>query len=205
MNGRNIPKSVTARLPVYLHFLKSLKTSENRTISSSTIARALGLGEVQVRKDLALVSGTGRPKIGYYLSELIPSLEETLGSGNPTNAVIAGAGKLGRALLSYDGFAEYGLNVMAAFDKDGECPCDEGKLIYPICGLKDYCIKNNVKIGIITVPEKEAQDVCDLFVESGADAIWNFAPVRLEVPATVSVKNENMAASLAVLSAGLSV
>ncbi len=204
MNGRNIPKSVTARLPIYLHFLKSLKADENRTISSSTIARALGLGEVQVRKDLALVSGTGRPKIGYYLSELIPSLEETLGSGTPTNAVIAGAGKLGNALLSYDGFAEYGLNVIAAFDKEGGVSSD-GRVIYPICDMKDYCIKNNVKIGIITVPEQEAQDVCDIFVESGANAIWNFAPIRLEVPDTVRVKNENMAASLAVLSAGLSV
>lgn len=205
MLNRNIPKSVTARLPIYLHYLKSLRANESATISSSKIAKALGLGEVQVRKDLALVSGTGRPKIGYYISELIPCLEDVLGSGKNTCAVIAGAGKLGRALLCYDGFAEFGLNIIAAFDKAEDKLQKESvnKPIYHIESMKEYCLSNNVSIGIITVPEKEAQDVCNLFVECGVKAIWNFAPVRLEAPVRIKVKNENMAASLAVLSAGL--
>lgn len=205
MNNQKIPESVLARLPVYLHYLKSFDIKKGDTISSAAIAKSLKLGEVQVRKDLAMVSGAGKPKIGYFATELISHLEEALGSKKCTNAVIVGAGKLGKALLCYEGFSEFGVHILAAFDLNPEKGegLPSGKIVLPISMLKSFCSENDVKIGVITVPEGQAQRVCDELVDSKVSAIWNFAPARLEVPSEIKIKNENMAASVAVLSAGL--
>ena len=110
-----VPKATLGRLPAYLGYLKQL---ESETVSATSISRALGFGEVQVRKDLGAVSGEGRPRVGYVTSELISSIEHCLGSGNIKKAVLVGAGKLGRALLDYSGFSEYGIEIAAAFDRD---------------------------------------------------------------------------------------
>ena len=120
------------RIPLYLKYLKSA-AHDAENISATQLARALALGEVQVRKDLGAVSGEGRPKTGYNVSDLIAALEDYL-SGACTNVVIVGAGKLGRALLDYRGFAEYGLNVAAAFDiaVTEETLSATGKPVYPL-------------------------------------------------------------------------
>ena len=205
MTEIKIPKTVLERLPVYLHYLRSLPKEERTNVSSAKIARALGLGEVQVRKDLALVCGKGRPKIGYSYEELKKHLEFRLGCSNNTVAVIVGAGRLGRALLSYEHFSEYGLDIPAAFDLKAtkKEELSNGKAVFPMEELESFAKENDVKIGIICVPEKAAQQVADEFVKCGVKAIWNFAPGRISVAEGVRIKNENMAASLAVLSAGL--
>ncbi len=201
---KKIPKIVLERLPAYLHYLKALNGEETENISSATVARALGLGEVQVRKDLAMVSGTGKPKVGYEYNSLVSDLEDALGCKTETKVVLVGAGRLGRALLSYEHFDEYGLYVVAGFDADegkvGKCG---DKNIYPVANLKNYCKENGIRIGVIAVPEKNAQEVADAMIDAGITAIWNFAPTRLNLPEFVKVKNENMAASLAILSVGI--
>jgi redox-sensing transcriptional repressor len=202
---KKISKAVVERLPLYLQYLKSQKSVLGVTVSATTIARELGLGEVQVRKDLCAISGAGRPKVGYIVDELIAHLEGFLGYHSVTKAVIVGAGKLGNALYDYQGFKEYGLEIVSAFDcnpeKIGEQP--SGQIVRSTAELSDFCKENDIKIGIITVPAKSAQAVCDLLVECGILAIWNFAPIRLEVPKQVLLQHENMAASLAVLSSHL--
>lgn len=201
MVKKEISKSVLKRLPGYVSYLKSMPDSGSPYISATALANALGMGEVQVRKDLAMVSDGGRPKIGYLRESLIEDIEQFLGYDNTTDAVMIGAGKLGQALLDYVGFEEYGLNILAAFDiapKSGFT--DEGKPILHIDKLQSFCKSHKVLMGIITVPAKHAQDVCDRLIQCGIKAIWNFAPVHLEVPGNILVQNENMATSLAVLS-----
>ena len=190
------------RMPVYLNYLKSVKNDTEANISAKVIAEALGFGEIQVRKDLAAVSSKGKPKIGYNKNELIQDIEAFLGYDDVNDAVLIGAGKLGRALLSYEGFKEYGLNIVAAFDSDvSKQGVDEsGKEIFPLEKLPELCRRLNIKIGVITVPAGNAQDVCDVLVENGVIAIWNFAPAHLVTPDDILIKNENMAVSLAVLS-----
>jgi redox-sensing transcriptional repressor len=123
------------------------------------------MGEVQVRKDLAMVSDGGRPKIGYQRLALIDDIEQFLGYDNTTDAVLIGAGKLGQALCGYSGFEAYGLNILAAFDADPkEERTQEGKMIYPMEQLESFCRNNNVLMGIITVPSKYAQEVCDSLI-----------------------------------------
>ena len=198
MERKDVSKSVLKRLPVYLSYLRGLPENGTPYISATALANALGMGEVQVRKDLALVSDGGRPKIGYFRESLIEDINQFLGYDNTTDAILVGAGKLGQALLGYGGFDAYGLNILAAFDVD---PANgEGKPILPMEELESFCRANQILMGIITVPAQYAQQVCDSLIACGIKAIWNFAPVHLDVPANILVQNENMATSLAVLS-----
>lgn len=204
MEKKKISQSVLKRLPGYLVYLKNMPQGSPEHISATALAAALGMGEVQVRKDLAIVSDGGRPKIGYLREGLIHDIEKFLGYNNTTDAVLIGAGKLGQALMGYSGFDEYGLNIVAGFDR---CPSadhtEEGKPIYNMSDLPQFCRENKILMGIITVPADHAQSVCDELIAGGVKAIWNFAPTHLEVPEGILVQNENMATSLAVLSVHL--
>lgn len=201
MERKEISKSVLKRLPGYLAYLKSIPESASPNISATALAGALGMGEVQVRKDLAMVSDGGRPKIGYRRESLIEDIEQFLGYDNTTDAVLIGAGKLGQALLDYKGFDEYGLNILAAFDlKPTIDQTESGKPVLTMDKLESFCRSHKVLMGVITVPAANAQQVCDQLISSGIKAIWNFTNTHLDVPANILVQNENMATSLAVLS-----
>lgn len=204
---KEISRETLKRLPLYWNYLKSLNGEDPGHISATHIASALDLYDVQVRKDLACVaSRKGKPKIGYQTRELIADIEQFLGYNDKDCAALVGVGNLGRALLSYTGFQEYGLDICVAFDANEEIVGTKikGKEILPISSLPQICQEKKVRIGIITVPGDAAQTVCDGLVAGGALAIWNFAPVKLKVPDNILVHNENMAASLAILSKHLS-
>ena len=198
MAHNSIPKATLGRIPLYIQYLKEMSAVSESTISAPKIAHALMLGEVQVRKDLALISGAGKPRIGYERHRLIQDLERHLGYEELTNAVLIGAGKLGRALLDYDGFEEFGIRILAGFDcNDQAIKISNNKSVLSIKTIESYCEENNVKIGIITVGQGSAQEVCDKLVSCGVKAIWNFAPCSLSVPDHVILKQEKLALSLA--------
>ncbi|MCI5650779.1 MAG: redox-sensing transcriptional repressor Rex [Ruminococcus bromii] len=202
MVNRSISKQTLLRLPLYLNYIKQLGDNRPEHISATTIAEALRLNHVVVRKDLASVSSAGKPKIGYVTADLVKRLEDFLGYNDVDDAIIVGAGKLGRALLAYNGFQACGMNIVAAFDIDETLYEEDyfGKRVLPMDKLMDLCERMKVRIGIIAVPAENAQAICNLLVESGLLAIWNFAPVHLDVPDDILVHNENLAASLALLS-----
>jgi len=56
-----------------------------------------------------------------------------------------------------------------------------------------------IKIGILTVPASPAQELTDEMVRAGIRAIWNFSPVKVNVPPDIIVQHENLASSLVVL------
>lgn len=197
-----ISKSLLQRLPLYLNYLKEFADIKGY-ISAPVIAAAMKLNEVQVRKDLASVSSKGgKPKTGFAVEQLIRDIEEFLGYDNVDEAIIAGVGHLGSALLSYEAFDEYGLKILMGFDVDEKLVNTDvsGKQILHLDKMTDVCKRLKIHIGIITVPASSAQDACDRMVEGGILAIWNFAPVHLKVPEHVVVQNENMATSLVLLS-----
>ena len=195
MKTTDVSRAALGRIPVYLKFIESLP-QDVETVSATTIAKALGFGEVQVRKDLGAICGSGKPRIGYTVSDLKESLESLIDSRNG-KTVIVGAGKLGRALLDYGGFSKYGLDILAAFDTEISQNNASGKPILPIDGLHDFCKENDVSIGVIAVPAKAAQEVCDKLCQSGIKAIMSFAPCKLTAPEGVAIQYENMALSLA--------
>ena len=185
------------RLPLYLRILKSKKEENIKNISSTTIANELKLNSIQVRKDLAAVSKEdGKPGVGFEIDKLIDDINEFLDLNQTKNVIIVGAGRLGQALLNYNQF-ENEINVVMAFDKD-KSKCN-GKNIRYIDEMSEVIKEMDIHIGIITVPKEEAQNVCDFMVQNGIEAIWNFAPVYLEVPKGVAVKNEDLSVSLSIL------
>ncbi len=197
MKNEYISQATLKRLPQYLRIIKDKKNEYGKNISSTEIATILRLNPIQVRKDLALVSKTdGKPGVGFNIDELIQDLENILNLNNITDAIIVGAGKLGQALLNYKGF-ENNLNILMAFDND-KTKCDDRKIFF-IDEMENLIKNMNIQIGIITVPKENAQDVCDKMINCGVNAIWNFAPINLEVPENIVVKNEDLSTSLLIL------
>lgn len=201
MEQKNVSLQTLRRLPVYLHYLRTVQ-DQCVNISATSIADKLGLNDVQVRKDLASVSKGGRPKIGYVTTELIHDIELFLGYHNTNRAILVGVGNLGRALLAYEGFAQYGLHIEAGFDlSDRVCGKEvAGKPVLSIAEMENYCRRENIRLAVLTVPAAAAQTVTEQLLSSGIRAIWSFASAHLQVPAGVLVRYENMATSLAILS-----
>ena len=199
---RGISKATIARMPLYLHFLQEESSKGAKYISSTVIAQNISVSSVLVRKDLALVSSeAGRPRMGFAINRLIVDIEKFLGYDNLSEAIIVGAGGLGRAMLGYEGFINNGLNIVAAFDINHAVigKVIAGKNIMPLSKMQAFVAENNIRIGIITVPKDAAQDVLNQMVEAGIKAVWNFAPAPLRAPKDVVLKTEDLAASLAML------
>ena len=197
MEKCEISKSTLGRIPYYVDYIASLP-EDIQNISATRIAKELGFGEIQVRKDLAQICKNGKPKVGYDRLDLKTNLVNFLSNLNG-RAIIVGAGQLGNALLHYDGFEIYGTQILAAFDSDEkkESLSPSGKSILPMDQMKDFCKKNNINIGIITTPSRAAQTVLNQLCECNIKRIWCFAPCRLYKPADVTVQYENLALSLA--------
>lgn len=199
----NVSKATIGRLPAYHRYLQEKLAAGEKTVSSTAIAEDLHLNAVQVRKDLsAIAREAGKPKLGFAVADLIADIDRFLGYDNLNDAVLVGVGGLGKALAGYVGFKNYGLNIVAAFDAD---PARVGTTVggikvFPADELARLVRRLNVLIGIVAVPREAAQGAADELIKGGVRAIWNFAPVHLNVPENIAVKNEDMAASLAILS-----
>ena len=202
---KNYPIPSIQRLPVYLRFLKELRYTGETGVSCTQIAEELGQLSVQVRKDLAITGITGRPKVGYRIDDLINAIEVFLGWNRSTRAFLVGAGSLGSAILGYKGFSSFGLEVVAAFDV---APAKLGKTIhdcpvYHIDRIIDMGRDHKIDIGILTVPAQAARRVANLLVDVGVRGIWNYTPVRLELPEHVVCEQVKLSESFAVLSRAL--
>jgi len=199
MENRTCSLQTLRRLPYYLYYLRS---NDDEYVSSTTIARDFQLNEVQVRKDLALVSKTGgSPRKGFNTVELIRDLEDFLGYNNMNDTIIVGVGHLGKALINYKGFKDYGINIVMGFDQIIKTEMLIGNTaIFPMSRMNNLVQRLKLRLGILTVNQESAQRVCDQMIDAGIKAIWNFSPYMLKVPEDVLVQNENMAMSLAILS-----
>jgi redox-sensing transcriptional repressor len=193
------------RLPTYLRLLKELQDEKQLNVSSTYIAERFQLEPIQVRKDLAAMGIVGQPRLGFAVTELTCAIMQFLGWNNASEAFLIGAGNLGSALAGYSGFADYGLNIVAAFDVDKNKTGTRihDIKVFPLQKLPDLARRLHVHIGILTLPAAAAQSITDMLVKVGIKAIWNFTPVKLKVPEDVIVEKVDLAASLAVLSRSL--
>ena len=193
------------RLPTYLHKLMEMRRSGQDIVATPELARYMQCSEIAVRKDLAITGAVGQPGVGYRIKDVIDSIRSYLHWDAQCEAVLVGAGSLGAALMGYDGFEEYGLKILAAFDAD---PAKiggsvHGRQVFDVARLPELCRKLQVTLGIICVPSQHAQHVAELMVAGGIRGIWNFANVRLRVPDGVVVQREVIAGGLAELSVKL--
>lgn len=201
MMEKKIPKSVVERIPLYLTYLKKIESQNVKLVSSKSIAKELGLGEIQVRKDLNLISANGKPKIGHQTLELIHDIENLIFKHNCINVIIIGAGKIGEALVKYQGFETNGFKVLAIFDNDVK---KIGKKIgdltvSKIDDLKKWCETYLIDIGIITVPSDNAQEICEKLLECKIKGILNFTNQKLNTKKLAYVLNVDITSFLTML------
>lgn len=197
-----IPEQTLRRIPHYHQILSDLEARGQKLVSSSYLSRFFRVHDTQVRKDVSVIGYRGKPKAGYSVSGLRQAIADFLGINLRNTAVLIGAGKLGSALCGYPGLAEYGLRIVGVFDSDCARVGTQvaGFTLQHVDALPQFLSGRGVGIAILTVPKDAAQAAADSLVELGIRAIWNFAPTQLVLPAEISVRHENLAVSLALLS-----
>jgi redox-sensing transcriptional repressor len=168
-------------------------------VTSAEIASALDIDPTQVRKDLGSVGIVGMGRVGFETCEVCRSIRAALGFDQHTDAVLVGAGHLGSALLTYQGFTRYGLEIVAAFDVEKRLIGRKvgGCVVKPMQALRSYVEKNKIQLAILTTPAVASQRIADRLVECGVKAIWNFSPMRLIVPSDVMVRDEHISLGFA--------
>jgi redox-sensing transcriptional repressor len=196
-----IPEPSLRRLPLYVSLLRTLREQGLRTVSCTLLSERLGQDPTQIRKDLAAAGMGGKPRVGFEVADLLDGLIDFLGWNNHSEAFLVGAGSLGTALLGHGGFHDNGLSIVAAFDTSADKVGGSihGKPVFHLDKLSNLARRMGIRIGVITTPAVVAQDVADLLVASGICGIWNFAPVRLQVPGGVVCENASLTVSLGVL------
>lgn len=192
----NIPEKVINRLTMY-HFILDDIHDDEKYISSTRFASLLNIDNSQVRKDLKYIDNKGKCRIGYEVKTLKHKIEECLGFKKTKDVFIVGAGNLGSALAKYDSFKDYGLNVLAMFDKDPKKigTLINGKEVFDISRVGNLAQRLGVETAILTVPREHAQGVANYLAGAGIKYIWNFTTCILDVPKDVKVWNENLIGS----------
>lgn len=185
------------RLSRYKNSLSGLKRLGFVKVFSDNIADATGETGTRVRKDFSMFGIAGSKKGGYNINELLERLNAILGADEQQNVALVGVGKIGAALMQYQGFRDEGLHIVAGFDIDPKKHRTGGSVpVYPISDLEEIAQRENIKIGVVAVPHIAAQQAFDVMVNAGIRGILNFAPVRLKGPENVVVSNVNLAAEL---------
>jgi redox-sensing transcriptional repressor len=196
-----LPRALLERLALYHQIVTRMGEQGHETMSSASLASLFGIDPTLVRKDMAMVNVTGRPKVGYQVADVLRRLDEVLGLSSRKNAIIIGAGRLGGAIAAYGGFSQYGLKISAVFDNDYAKVGQSigGHVIMPMEKCRNVIEIFSIEIAILTVPTGAAQELVDWLVQRSIRAIWNFSPVQVKAPPEVVVRNENLAQGLAQL------
>lgn len=189
----NIPEKVINRLTMY-HFILEDMREDEKYVSSTKFANLLKIDNSQVRKDLKYLDNQGKCRVGYEVKELKRKIEECLGFKQTKDIFVVGAGNLGSALAKYESFKDYGLNVLALFDKDSRKvgATINGKEVFDISKVGNLASRLNVEAAILTVPRENAQGVANYLAGAGIKYIWNFTTCVLDLPKDVKVWNENL-------------
>lgn len=186
----NIPDIVIGRLPLYLRALRRLQQEGNHVTSSHELGKRLDISSAQIRKDLSHFGGFGKQGTGYRIEYLIEKLQDVLQVNQEWMVVVVGAGNLGIAISRYRGFQDRGFRIAHLFDISPQkigMAIDEF-VVKPIASLHETIREEGIKIAMLAVPAEHAQSVADQLVEAGVQAILNYAPINITVPANVQIQ-----------------
>ena len=199
---KNISQATLERMPLYYRTLCAAEEKGVVVISSQELGKILNITPEKIRKDLTLFGQFGKKGIGYYVGDLKNKIENILGLQYHWRLGIVGAGHLGSALANYKNFPSMGFQIVALFDTDERIIGAEinGVKVYDIKKINSVATRKLIDIGVITVPDTQAQDVANKLVEAGVLGIWNFAPIKLNVPPQITLVNEDLSIGLTSLS-----
>ena len=196
--AKKLSARTLSRLPQYLRYLEVLHAQGVAHVTSAQLAKALGCSDALTRKDVAAMGHSGRAGQGYSVEALRYTIAHILGVTSGRRVLLVGAGNLGTALMSYEGFGDRGMHITAVADSD---PAKIGHTIggYTILDINDIGTDHDMELAIVAVPGDVAQDVADILVDAGITGILNFAPRRLQVPDHVRVQTVDLSAELQIL------
>lgn len=199
---KRVSRASVLRLQLYLEALQTLQAESCSTVTSAELGRLTGVSPEMVRQDLFRLGPEGRPKVGYDTAGLAQLIRRVFDLENVKNACIVGMGNLGRALAGSAIWAGAGFELKALFDNDPAVVGSEvgGLRIRSIAEIFGAVKAEGITAGVITTPAAAAQETANLLVAAGIQGIWNFAPVRLQVPDGVAVENQSLAWGLIRLS-----
>lgn len=185
-----IPTVVIDRLPLYARALASLEAKGREVVSSQELGHQLNVTPAQIRKDLSYFGRFGKQGRGYNVAKLLEELRRILGLNRQWRMALIGVGRLGRAIIGYEGFAPQGFRIIEAFDSDPDMvgTSIDGLVIKKTSELEKVLQGNPVDVGIVAVPAETAQEVIDALVRSGVRGILNYAPIAAHTPTGVHVK-----------------
>ena len=194
----DVPEVVVMRLPQYIRILVSLLDDGTEIVSSQQLGEMLQVTPAQIRKDLSYFGRFGKQGRGYSVRHLLAGLKEVMGLDRHWNVALVGVGRLGRAILSYPGFAPEGFQIVAAFDSNRRIVGrNVGQLKVQSIDELDRTVEElEISIGIVAVPSRYAQDVIDRLVQCGVKAILNYAPTPTQAQDTVKIRNIDPVLSL---------
>lgn len=190
-------RDLIIRLSKYKRLLYKLKALGLEKVFSNNLGDGIGVSPALVRKDFSILHLPGNKRGGYNIKLLIERLEKVLGIEKQKNVIIAGCGKIGTALMRFEGFRQEGIKIMAGFDINPEGVQNTTSTpVYPLSQMKEFIASNNIQVGIISVPDSEAARVFEIMIESGIRGILNFASIELKyskaLPKPVIVQNVNI-------------
>ncbi|KHO32158.1 redox-sensing transcriptional repressor Rex [Clostridium tetani] len=199
---RNISMAVIKRLPKYHRYLEELLRNEVDRISSKELSKKIGFTASQIRQDFNCFGDFGQQGYGYNVKELHAQISNILGLTKEYKCIILGGGNIGQAIANYNKFEKLGFKLEVIFDINPKLVGLKIRdiEIKDIDTLEDYLKENNVDVGIICVPSRSAQKVCDILTRNNVKGIWNFAPVDLKVPEGVFTENVHLSENLLTLS-----
>ena len=196
MDNNQISERVIERLPKYYRYLKELSNSKTVRVSSTTISKALNITASQVRQDLSNFGGFGQTGVGYDVEYLKTQMQEILGLTKTHTAIVIGGGRIGQALISYQGFSDENIYIKAVFDiETSHLSHLKNVSVYNISELETYLKNNSVNVAIICVQKENAREVAQKVIDYGVKSIWNFAPIDLFFDG-IACENVNLSESL---------
>lgn len=200
--NKRVSEAVIRRMPKYYRYLKEMKASGIKRISSRELSKKMGLTASQIRQDFNCFGGFGQQGYGYNVEELCDEIQKILGLHKEYNMIVIGAGNLGQALANYSGFEQEGFNIKALFDINPRLVgiSIRGIPILDIDHIEGFLSQCEVHIAAICTPKKTAQEMVDRLIECGVKAIWNFAPIDVNAPDDVVVENVHLSDTLYTIS-----
>ncbi|HLS59851.1 MAG TPA: redox-sensing transcriptional repressor Rex [Virgibacillus sp.] len=196
MEQKKIPQATAKRLPLYYRFLTNLNHQGKARVSSHELSKAVKVDSATIRRDFSYFGALGKKGYGYNVEYLLGFFRKTLDQDELTEVALIGVGNLGTAFLHYNFVRNNNTKIVLAFDSDPKKVGThiEGVPIYHIDELAEKL--SDVRVAILTVPDREAQDITEKLVRTGIEGILNFTPARITVPDRIRVHHIDLAIEL---------
>ena len=204
----SVSPAVIRRLPRYFRYLRELIREGRLRISSGELSAMMHVTASQIRQDLNCFGGFGQQGYGYNVNYLYTKICELLGVGAGLQAIIVGAGDLGRALVRSSMFEKRGVDIVAMFDVNPNLIGKEvgGVLVHDVRELEAFCERYPVDMAVLTLPKDRVEEMAGRLLSAKVRGFWNFTGKELDAVEAegIIVENVHLGDSLMILDYKLS-